>query len=73
VERLRGEVAAREGEAREAKQAEREFAAECERLDREFTAEKQKLLVGGCWGVYVCVGGGGGAEQAAKRSSVLRS
>jgi len=30
---------------REAKAAEKEFAAECERLDREFGAEKQRLLV----------------------------
>lgn len=47
VERLRGELAAREGEVREAKAAEKEFAAECERLDNEFTAQLQKLKVGG--------------------------
>ena len=47
IERLRAAVAAKEGEVREAKQAEQEFAAECERLDRDFTAERQKLMVGG--------------------------
>ena len=46
IERLRAAVGAKEGEVREAKQAEQEFAAECERLDREFTAERQKLMVG---------------------------
>jgi hypothetical protein len=50
IERLRAAVAAKEGEVREAKQAEQEFAAECERLDREFTAERQKLMVGGLGG-----------------------
>lgn len=45
IERLRGLAVAKEGEAREAKAAEQEFAAECDRLDKEFAAERQRLLV----------------------------
>lgn len=47
VERLRGEVAAKEGALREAKDAEREFAAELERQEQEFGQERARLQVRG--------------------------
>ncbi len=47
VERLRDELAAKEVEMREARQAEQEFAAEIERQEQLFSKERQQLKVGG--------------------------
>ncbi len=46
VERLRGELTAKEGEMREARQAEQEFAAEIECQEQLFGKERQQLKVG---------------------------
>ena len=47
VERLRSELADKEGEVRDARQAEQEFAAEIERQEQEWARERQQLKVGG--------------------------
>ncbi|GAB4815353.1 hypothetical protein N2152v2_002399 [Parachlorella kessleri] len=43
VERLRSELGAKEGEVRDARQAEQEFAAEIERQEQEWARERQQL------------------------------
>lgn len=78
VERLGRELGAKEGEIREAKAAEQEFAAECERLDAEFARERQQLKVGGAglggrWGRRIrgsCQQGGcAGGEVLGQRTA----
>lgn len=43
IEEMQAALLSKEAEIREAKQAEKEFAAECERLDKEFAVERKSI------------------------------